>query len=227
MSDFDTRARRGAHRAHRHLVAGLLPVLAAVAAVVVVLVAVGFWPGGAGSSDDARVIPDALTTPAVPHGQAGAASTAAVAHASGAASTLAATRRATPAPLSTTSPRSTTSPTRAPSPSLSTPATPRARPSSHPAHAAAPTIRAEVVVLNQTLVHGLAAQVAAQLRRAGWSVAATGNFHGQLPATTVYYPPGMAGAAGAVAAQVGGRVRPRFGNLSVSRVTVVLAGLSG
>ncbi len=82
----------------------------------------------------------------------------------------------------------------------------------------------EVVVLNQTSRGGLAATVAEQLRGKGWTVAHTGNFRGQVPATTVYYPPG--GKAEAMAAAAGlptePRVLPRFGNLSTTRLTVVV-----
>jgi hypothetical protein len=82
----------------------------------------------------------------------------------------------------------------------------------------------EVVVLNQTGRGGLAATVAEQLRTKGWTVAHTGNFRGQVPATTVYYPPGAKAAARAAATglPVEPRVLPRFGNLSTTRLTVVV-----
>lgn len=82
----------------------------------------------------------------------------------------------------------------------------------------------EVVVLNQTSRRGLAATVAQRLRDKGWTVALTGNFRGQVTATTVYYPPGAKADAEAAAAGLPteSRVRPRFGNLSTSRLTVVV-----
>jgi hypothetical protein len=82
----------------------------------------------------------------------------------------------------------------------------------------------EVVVLNQTRRGGLAATVADQLRGKGWTVAHTGNFRGQVPATTVYYPPGGKAAARAAAGDLPTepRVLPRFGNLSTTRLTVVV-----
>jgi hypothetical protein len=82
----------------------------------------------------------------------------------------------------------------------------------------------EVVVLNQTSRGGLAATVAEQLRSKGWTVAHTGNFRGQVPATTVYYPPGGKAAARAAARGLPTqpRVLPRFGNLSTTRLTVVV-----
>lgn len=100
------------------------------------------------------------------------------------------------------------------------PATPSAAPTS-----AAPTDLA-VVVLNQTSRTGLAAKVADRLRNAGFTVVATGNFRGSVPATTVYFPDG----ADAVAQQVAEalptapRTKPRFGSLSSSRLTVVVTG---
>ena len=82
----------------------------------------------------------------------------------------------------------------------------------------------EVVVLNQTSHKGLAGTVAQRLRDKGWKVALTGNFTGQVTATTVYYPQGAQSDAEAAAAGLPTepRVRPRFGNLSTSRLTVVV-----
>ena len=55
-------------------------------------------------------------------------------------------------------------------------------------------------------------------------VAAVGNFHGTVPATTVYYPPGgeLAAQTAAEDLQATPRIRPRFGNLSTGRLTVVV-----
>ena len=82
----------------------------------------------------------------------------------------------------------------------------------------------QVVVLNQTSRRGLASTVAEELRSAGWPVPAVGNFRGIVPSTTVYYPPGGEAGALAVAADlpVEPRVRPSFGNLSETRLTVVV-----
>lgn len=82
----------------------------------------------------------------------------------------------------------------------------------------------EVVVLNQTSRAGLAGVVADRLRGQGWAVPAVGNFHGVVPATTVYFPPGEDAAARAVAESlpVTPRLKPRFGNLSTTKVTVVV-----
>jgi hypothetical protein len=79
-------------------------------------------------------------------------------------------------------------------------------------------------VLNETTRGGLAAAVAARLRTKGWSVIGVGNFRGAVPATTVYYPEGHADAAQAAAKSLPtpARIRPRFGNLSTTRLTVVV-----
>lgn len=81
-----------------------------------------------------------------------------------------------------------------------------------------------VVVLNQTSRAGLAGEVASRLRGEGWTVPAVGNFRGVVPATTVYYPPGQEAAARAAAESLPTtpRIRPRFGNLSTTRLTVVV-----
>jgi len=81
-----------------------------------------------------------------------------------------------------------------------------------------------VVVLNQTTRGQLADTVADRLRDAGWRVPFTGNFRGVVPSTTVYYPDGARADALAVAADLPTepRVRPRFGNLSPTRLTVVV-----
>ena len=112
-------------------------------------------------------------------------------------------------------------------------ATPKASPSAPATLTSAPvttvparsTLRdVQVVVLNQTSRAGLASQVADALRGGGWTVAAVGNFHGTVPATTVYYPPGdeLAAQTAAEDLQATPRIRPRFGNLSTSRLTVVV-----
>jgi hypothetical protein len=91
---------------------------------------------------------------------------------------------------------------------------------------ASPDLRSEVaiVVLNETTRGGLAATVAARLRAKGWNVSGVGNFRGVVPATTVYYPDGHADAAQAAAKSLPTpvRIRPRFGNLSTTRLTVVV-----
>ena len=115
----------------------------------------------------------------------------------------------------------------APAPATSSAAEPTEAESTEAESAAAEPARGsdmQVVVLNQTSRRGLASTVAEQLRSAGWPVPAVGNFRGIVPSTTVYYPPGGEAGALAVAADlpVEPRVRPSFGNLSETRLTVVV-----
>lgn len=119
----------------------------------------------------------------------------------------------------------------APPPTPATPATaaptassPTGTPSATAVTSAAVAKDTEVVVLNQTTRAGLAASVADRLRDAGWTVPVVGNFRGVVPATTVYYPDGARAQAQAAAADlpVPPRVLPRFGNLSTTRLTVVV-----
>jgi hypothetical protein len=82
----------------------------------------------------------------------------------------------------------------------------------------------EVVVLNQTFRGGLAGRVGETLRAQGWSVVDVGNFRGNVPSTTVYYPPGEEAAAELLAADLPGpdRTRPAFSNISQTRLTVIV-----
>lgn len=125
--------------------------------------------------------------------------------------TRAALRQPTPSP--------TTSAATTPAPSSSSPSG-RERRSPRPVR-----LRdTEVVVLNQTTRGGLASSVASTLRGRGWTVPFVGNFRGVVPATTVYYPTGKEAAALAAAKSLptAPRTRPRFGNLSTARLTVVV-----
>lgn len=132
----------------------------------------------------------------------------------------ASTDGSTSAPISASSPPASTPPASSPPASSTKPAAP----TTAPAKPADLVGALEVVVLNQTSRGGLAATVAEQLRSKGWTVAHTGNFRGQVPATTVYYPPGARAEARAAAAGLPTepRVLPRFGNLSTTRLTVVV-----
>jgi LytR cell envelope-related transcriptional attenuator len=121
-----------------------------------------------------------------------------------------------------------------PNPTVSTKATPEktnepvANTSSPRAkkHKTSALLRADIaiVVLNQTTRSGLASTVAAALRAKGWTVTGVGNFRGVVSATTVYYPVGHVAAAQAAAKSLPtpARVLPRFGNLSATRLTVVV-----
>lgn len=137
---------------------------------------------------------------------------------SAAASTTSASATASRAAGTTASPSPSASATATATPSKTTKASPTAEPTT-------PVARdLEVVVLNQTTRSGLAGSVADRLRAAGWEVPAVGNFRGVVPSTTVYYPPGGEAEALAVARDLPTepRTRPRFGNLSTTRLTVVV-----
>jgi hypothetical protein len=82
-----------------------------------------------------------------------------------------------------------------------------------------------VVVLNQTTVTGLAAQFQEELEAGGWTVSGIDDFRGNVPATTVYFPPGLRAAAKALMAQFPqvGRIRPAFPGISTTQLTVILS----
>ena len=85
--------------------------------------------------------------------------------------------------------------------------------------------RPSVVVLNQTGVTGLAARVADRLTAAHWTVSGIGNWQGNVPSTTVYYPPGAEQSAQALASTLGqNRIRPRVSGMPLDRLTLILAG---
>lgn len=187
------RVRYGAHRGGRQLLAAVMPSVLAVAAVAALITSLAVWQGERADQPQA------------------AASTT-----GGSASSSAAAPAISSAPAPATS--SAAEPTEA--------APTEAAPTEAESTAAEPARGSDmqVVVLNQTSRRGLASTVAEQLRSAGWPVPAVGNFRGIVPSTTVYYPPGGEAGALAVAAdlRVEPRVRPSFGNLSKTRLTVVV-----
>lgn len=89
--------------------------------------------------------------------------------------------------------------------------------------APAPTL-VPVTVLNNSRYAGLADRAAAQFRSAGWPVAATGNFRGRIPSTTVYYEAGQLAVAQEFARRFDSvvRVRPRFDTLPARGLVVVV-----
>jgi hypothetical protein len=112
-----------------------------------------------------------------------------------------------------------------PRPADSASPSPSRSPSDIPTNGAVATpADVEVVVLNATGRKGLAARFAERLTASGWKVAAVGNFRGNVPATTVYYPTGKQQAAEALDAQFEGvdRIRPAFSGISQTRLTVIL-----
>ncbi len=87
---------------------------------------------------------------------------------------------------------------------------------------AAPNVLVEVY--NNTTMTGLAAQKATMLEGAGWNVAATANWYGNIPADTVYYPPHLRAAAKKLAHALHiARLRPAVAPMQFDRLTVILA----
>ena len=79
-----------------------------------------------------------------------------------------------------------------------------------------------VEVYNNSGVTGLAAQQAAALQSAGWSVAATDNWYGEIPANTVYYPPQLQEEAVQLAKVLGvQRLMPAVAPMQFDRLTVI------
>lgn len=97
--------------------------------------------------------------------------------------------------------------------------------STGPSDGAAPAHDAiEVVVLNETKRTGIAAEFRDLLEAGGWTVKRVGDFRGNVPLSTVYYPPGFKTEAEALAAQFPqvDRVRPAFPGAPKKRLTVIL-----
>lgn len=80
---------------------------------------------------------------------------------------------------------------------------PTKAPTTKPTTAAPPPadVKAPLLVLNNSRIHGLAITGAATFRKGGWTVVGTGNFSGRLPRTTVFYSPGAKAAAETLARQ--------------------------
>ncbi len=207
MRESQHRTRRGAHRTGRDAAATLLTSLLAVLAITAVITALYVWSGedvepskASIASQKPETTPSAISAPATP--------------------------TATP---SSSAPKTSATSKPAPSPSATKEAAKKDKKKSTTrktttSKTETPVSQVGVVVLNQTSRSGLAASVAARLRAQGWTVIAVGNFRGVVPATTVYYPAGQQAAALSVAAHLPTppRVRPRFGNLSTARLTVVV-----
>jgi len=107
-----------------------------------------------------------------------------------------------------------------PAPPSPTPSTPAAT-STEPSPAPAPP---KVDVLNQSAGDGAAAQVARQLRQAGWRIGRVDDFRGNVSTTTVYWldrPDRQ--VARELARQLGGvRVQEGFDTLVDGRLSVIL-----
>jgi hypothetical protein len=82
-----------------------------------------------------------------------------------------------------------------------------------------------LLVLNNSTIDGLGLRAASDFRNGGWTVAGVGNLTGRLRDTTVYYEPGYAEQARALAAQFPQihRVLPRIDGLpGTAHLTVVV-----
>ena len=193
------RIRRGAHRTRRSLLGALMPSVLAVAAVASLITALAVWqgeqPGQPVADAAARTSSSPVTTPS--------------------ARTDAAKAVSTPSSVTTSTPETTPATEVEGTKAEATPSSKRS---------SVDRTAYEVVVLNQSSRAGLAATVGQDLRDQGWTVPAVGNFRGIVPSTTVYYPAGAETAALAVASDLRSepRIRPRFGNLSTTRLTVVV-----
>jgi LytR cell envelope-related transcriptional attenuator len=81
-----------------------------------------------------------------------------------------------------------------------------------------------VVVFNNTGVDGVAEREAAILQGAGWSVAATDDWYGNIPENTVYYPPALRSAAGKLAKVLHiTRLHAAVAPMQFDRLTVIIA----
>ena len=90
-----------------------------------------------------------------------------------------------------------------------------------------PVERSEVgvVVFNNTSISGLAGEALARVQEIGWNGLAADNWYGTIPATTVYFPPGMRDAAQKLALDLGvQRVMPADAGMSDTNLTVILTG---
>ena len=116
---------------------------------------------------------------------------------------------------------STPAPTPTPTP------TPSASPSPSPSETseAPPQRDAGVAVLNNTGIANLASSFSGRVAGAGWTVSGTGNWNGQIPSNTVYYPAGQQDAGELLADDLGiDRVLPSVAPMQMDRLTLILSG---
>ncbi len=119
------------------------------------------------------------------------------------------------------------SPTPTPTPTPSESASPSPSPSPSPTETteAPPQRDSGVAVLNNTGIANLASTFSGRVAGAGWTVSGTGNWNGQIPSNTVYYPPGQQDAGELLAEDLGiGRVLPSVAPMQMDRLTLILSG---
>lgn len=91
-----------------------------------------------------------------------------------------------------------------------------------PQHRRDPVPKVFVEVYNNSGVTGLAADKARLLDRAGWNVAATDNWYGNIPTNTVYYPARLRDSARQLAKTLHiTRTRPAVSPMQFDRLTVI------
>ena len=85
-----------------------------------------------------------------------------------------------------------------------------------------PVPKVFVEVYNNSGITGLAATKARELEQAGWNVAATDNWYGNIPANTVYYPARLQKSARDLAKTLHiTRTRPAVSPMQFDRLTVI------
>jgi len=88
-----------------------------------------------------------------------------------------------------------------------------------------PVPKTLVDVFNNSGVPDLAAKKASFLSGAGWNVAATDNWYGDIPSDTVYFPPRLRGDAVALAETLHiERLHRAVAPMQFDRLTVILTG---
>ncbi len=85
-----------------------------------------------------------------------------------------------------------------------------------------PVPKVLIEVYNNSAIPDLAADKSAELQGAGWKVAATDNWYGAIPESTVYYPDDLSGEAKRLAKTLKiDRVQPAVSPMSFDRLTVI------
>lgn len=138
------------------------------------------------------------------------------------------------APVSSTAPSlaSSTASSTVPSTASRPGVTPSAKPAKpKPKPPAVKKSSVKVVVYNNTHITGLAAQVGEKAKQAGWDFAGSGNWHGTIPASTIYYGKGLKPAAKELGHDLGiTRTYPAdtgAGGMLPGGLTVILLGPAG
>lgn len=98
-----------------------------------------------------------------------------------------------------------------------------AKPRRHRVHDPVP--KTLIDVFNNSGIPDLAAKKASFLSGAGWNVAATDNWYGDIPADTVYFPPRLRDDAVALAKALDiSRLHRAVSPMQFDRLTVILTG---